>query len=568
MANLELTTTLPEGVKTNNSGVPTYMGFSGTKLINAITVFATTGFLLFGYDQGVMSGLITGEQFIQTFPACDEAVQGKSRAALLQATYTAIYELGCLAGAVFALFAGEKLGRRRMMQLGAVIMCIGVAIQVSAVAGYQAGLQFCIGRVITGVGNGMNTSTIPSWVAETSRSHNRGLLVCIEASMVATGTAIAYWVDFGLSFVKTSLNWRLPIALQVVFAIGLLSGVAFLPESPRWLMNQGRAAEAQQVVAALTGDTFDSEATLLQTQLIIQSIEQSRELGIARKRDLFTNGPTQHFRRMLIGCSSQFFQQIGGCNAVIYFAPLVFQQNLGLDRQLSLILGGVNVTVYALAAFGSYALIEKVGRRKMYLVGSAGQCLSMVIVFAFYIGEDKNRLKGSVFGLFLYLMFFGATWLELPWLTPAEINPLRTRTNANAASTITNWLWNFTVVEFVPPMLTSWKWGTFLFFAVINACFIPIIYLYYPETAGRTLEEIDLIFAKAYNENKSYVAVAASMPKLTDTQIAEESKRLHLQQVGSQDLGEEAAESTGNNSREGTFVEPEHDAAQQKKEQA
>lgn len=139
-------------------------------------------------------------------------------------------------------------------------------------------------------------------------------------------------VDFGLSFVPTSLNWRLPIALQVIFAIALFIGVWFLPDcaplpspilfvgsiahcpdfllAPRWLLHQGHHAEAQRVVASLTDDTYDSEATLLQTRIIMQSIQMSHELGSVSKRNMFTNGPTQHFRRMAIGASSQIMQQI------------------------------------------------------------------------------------------------------------------------------------------------------------------------------------------------------------------------------------------------------------------
>ncbi|GAA5907793.1 hypothetical protein JCM6882_004559 [Rhodosporidiobolus microsporus] len=521
------TTQLPDDAKTNDMGVPSYFGLTGTKLITAITACSTVGFLLFGYDQGVMSGIITGEEFIQTFPACDEAVQGASKASLLQATYTSIYELGCLAGAIFALFFGNKTGRRRMMILGASVMVVGVIIQVTAFKGHHAGVQFCIGRVITGIGNGMNTSTIPSWMAECSRAHNRGLLICIEASMIATGTAIAYWIDFGLSYVHTSVNWRFPIAFQVVFAILLIWGVLYLPESPRWLMHEGRHVEAQQIIAALAGEKYDSEATVVQTRLIMQGIEQSHQLGVIKKRNMFTNGPTQHFRRMLVGSSSQIFQQIGGCNSVIYFCPVIFQQYLGLDRQLSLILGGVNVTVYALAAFGSYFTIERFGRRKMFLVGSWGQMISMIITFACLIPGTASAANGAVFGLFLFLFFFGSTWLELPWLYPAEINPLRTRTNANAVSTLSNWLFNFAVVQFTPPFLESTAWGCFLFFACWNALFIPVVYFFYPETAGKTLEEIDLMFASAYAQNRSYVTVSLEQGKMNEEEVRSELDRLH-----------------------------------------
>lgn len=122
----------------------------------------------------------------------------------------------------------------------------------------------------------------------------------------------------------------------------------FLPESPRWLLAQGRHVDAQRVVAALQGDRYDGPETIAQTRLIMQTIEQSKALGVVKKRNMFSNGPTQHFRRMLLGASSQIFQQIGGCNSVIYFCPVIFEEYLGLSRTLSLILGGVNVTVYAM----------------------------------------------------------------------------------------------------------------------------------------------------------------------------------------------------------------------------
>jgi hypothetical protein len=139
-------------------------------------------------------------------------------------------------------------------------------------------------------------------------------------------------------------------------------------------------------------------------------------------------------------------QQVGGCNAVIYYLPVLFEDSLGQTRTMSLILGGVNMVVYSIFAASSWWLIEHVGRRKLFLAGTVGQCLSMVIVFACLIPQDINPnntgpAKGAAFGLFAYIAFFGATWLPLPWLYPAEINPLKTRAKANAISTCSNWLW-------------------------------------------------------------------------------------------------------------------------------
>jgi hypothetical protein len=177
--------------------------------------------------------------------------------------------------------------------------------------------------------------------------------------------------------------------------------------------------------------------------------------------------------------------------------------------------------VYSISATVSWFIIERAGRRKLFLYGTVGQCLSMVLIFACLIPDNGEgpSAKGAGVGLFTYIMFFGATWLPLPWLYPAEINPLRTRAKANAVSTITNWLFNFLIVMVVPVMIDQIKWGTYLFFAVVNACFIPIIYIFYPETKKRSLEEIDLIFAKGYMENISYVKASFDMPFLTDREI-------------------------------------------------
>jgi hypothetical protein len=236
---------------------------------------------------------------------------------------------------------------------------------------------------------------------------------------------------------------------------------------------------------------------------------------------LVTGGKIQHFRRMLLGASSQFFQQLGGCNAVIYYFPILFQTSIGTSHNLALLLGGVNMIVYAIFATVSWFIIERAGRRKLFLVGTVGQCLSMVLVFACLIpnGGQGPSAKGTGVGLFTYIAFFGATWLPLPWLYPAEVNPLRTRAKANAVSTCSNWLFNFLIVMVTPVMIANIHWGTYLFFAIVNACFLPIIYFFYPETKKRSLEEIDLIFAKGYLENISYVKASFDMPFLTDREV-------------------------------------------------
>ena len=414
-----------------------------------------------------MSGIISAAPFNAYFP---EILYNST----WQGFVTAIYEIGCLAGAIAMLLYGDTLGRRRAIMTGALIMIFGTIIQITPIKGHHAGAQFILGRTITGVGNGMNTATIPTYQAECSKTSNRGLLICIEGGVIAFGTLIAYWTDYGCSYGPEQLTWRFPIAFQISFALVILIGPMFLPESPRWLLSKDRHEDAIKVIAALRGYRTDSEETRLEAHIIMDSLRASgHKGGNTPFSALFTNGKTQHFRRMMLGASSQLMQQIGGCNAVIYYFPILFEQSIGQSHEMSLLLGGVNMIVYSIFATTSWFIIERVGRRNLFLIGTVGQCefstsvlvigqstdnpsgLSMVIVFGALIPGNQDAAKGAAVGLFTYIAFFGATWLPLPWLYPAEVNPVKTRGKANAVSTCTNWLFNFLIVMITPVMIDN-----------------------------------------------------------------------------------------------------------------
>ncbi|KAJ4424052.1 hypothetical protein N0V82_001299 [Gnomoniopsis sp. IMI 355080] len=501
---------------------PKFCGLSGRPLSLLVSTIATTGFVLFGYDQGVMSGLISAGPFNDMFPETKDN-------STMQGFTTAIYEIGCLAGAMFILGVGDRLGRRRAIVLGGLVMLVGVIIQITSMRNSNPFVQFIVGRIIMGVGNGVNTSTIPTYQAECSRTTNRGLLICIEGGVIAFGTCVAYWIDYGASYGPDDFTWRFPIAFQVIFALIISIPMYFLPESPRWLLTHERYEEAEIVISALRGYELDSPETALERDVIVDSIRASG--GFSRStpyKALFTNGKTQHFRRMMLGASSQLMQQIGGCNAVIYYFPILFQQSIGQTHNMALLMGGVNMIVYSIFATVSWFVIERVGRRKLFLIGTVGQMCSMFITFACLLAGGPQNAKGAAVGLFTYIASFGATWLPLPWLYPAEVNPIKTRAKANAVSTCSNWLFNFLIVMVTPIMITNIGWGTYLFFAVINASFLPVIWFFYPETANRSLEEIDIIFAKGFVEKMSYVKAADELPFLSDAEVESEALRYGL----------------------------------------
>ncbi|KAK6464621.1 general substrate transporter [Scheffersomyces coipomensis] len=495
-------------------------GLAGKKLRVAITIVAVTGFSLFGYDQGLMSGLITAEQFNKEFPATYNN-------GTIQGAVTSCYELGCFFGALFALIRGEKIGRRPLIICGSLIIILGTTISTTPFHPHWPLGQFVVGRVITGIGNGLNTATIPVWQSEMSRAENRGLLVTMEGAVIAVGTLIAYWLDFGLSYVNTSVQWRFPVAFQIVFAAFLFFGILRLPESPRWLIANDRREDALYVLGKLQDLPPTDDEIIAQATVITDAVNRFAKTQVGYK-EVFTGGKSQHFQRMVLGSSTQFFQQFTGCNAAIYYSTVLFENTIGLERRLSLILGGVFATVYALSTIPSFFLIESFGRRNLFLIGAMGQGISFTITFACLIDNTTANAKGAAVGLFLFIMFFAFTILPLPWVYPPEINPLRTRTIASGFSTCTNWICNFAVVMFTPVFIDHARWGAYLFFAIMNFLFVPIIFFFYPETAGRSLEEIDIIFAKSYIDKRLPYRVAATMPKLSLQDIEDEGNALGL----------------------------------------
>lgn len=186
---------------------------------------------LFGYDQGVMGGLLTLGSWVNQFPEIDTINNpGNDHISTIQGITVASYNVGCFIGAVVTIFIADILGRRRMIFLGSIIMTIGAILQATA----MHLPHLIVGRIVTGFGNGINTSTVPTWASETSKSHKRGKMVMIEGAMITGGIAFSYWLDFGFSFLEPStVSWRFPLAFQIFFALILVAFIMELPESPR-----------------------------------------------------------------------------------------------------------------------------------------------------------------------------------------------------------------------------------------------------------------------------------------------------------------------------------------------
>ncbi|SPO23150.1 probable sugar transporter [Ustilago trichophora] len=479
--------------------VPTFIGLRGIKLNWAIGFAASAGFLLFGYDQGVLGSLYTLPSWNSQFPTINTSGQSPtSNAAVLQGLVTGVYELGCFVGAISMLYLGNLLGRRANIWIGSIIMAIGT---VGCTASYSLA-QLFVFRVILGIGNGMHTATIPVWQSECSPPHKRGMLIMVEGAMITGGIAMAYWIDFGCFFLDpSSAAWRLPIALQLILIFPTFVTI-YLPESPRWLMLKGREEDARQVLAALDNVPADDPLVGKKLREISASLVAAKTTKIS---DLFTNGPERNFHRTVLGFISQMFQQISGINLITYYIGKTLQENLGFSDINSRILAAANGTEYFIASWAAVFFIEKMGRRPLMLGGAAGQCICMIVLAVMDVPSIKNSGNAppiiSVVFYFLFNTSFAWGWLGMTWLYPAEITPLAIRAQANGISTSANWLFNFMVVMVTPVMFYTIGFKTYVTFAVLNFVILVVTFFIFPETAGRSLEEMSTIFAHSSKIN-------------------------------------------------------------------
>ena len=446
-----------------------------------LAAVAAIGGFLFGYDTGVISGaLLLLKPDLHPSSFDQSAIIGS----LL---------LGAVAGAMLSGYLAGAIGRRPTKIISGCVFAIAAIWSALSPDVWT----LIVARFVLGISVGTASFVAPMYIGEMVPRKIRGGLVSFNQLMITSGILVAYIIDFALKGVAN--NWRWMLGLGAIPGIALAVGMFLLPESPRWLVEQGREDEARDVLQrARTADEVDDE------------LEEIKDVAhnSSRIRDLIGS----NIRPMLIvGIGLAVFQQIVGINTVIYFAPTIFKF-AGVSTSAAIgetVFVGVTNVVFTIVAV---LLLDRIGRRVLLLVGTLGLTLALVALGLFFqIAAVKSHVGWlALASLIFYIASFAVGLGPVFWLMIAEIFPLKIRGAAMSVCTVANWGFNFLVsFTFLQLISTVGKGGTFFLYAGLGVLAIAFFAWKVPETRGRSLEQIESEFGAGGDDGHALERSAA-----------------------------------------------------------
>ncbi|GFZ46483.1 hypothetical protein JCM24511_04730 [Saitozyma sp. JCM 24511] len=472
----------------------------GTKpaLINWVAaIFAAIGTFLFGYDSGIISSVISTsyDEFQDYFGHPGAGITG---------AIVSVFAGGAFFGALLAGYTADKIGRKRTIQLGALIAIIGewqrhvprCAIQAGAA---NAGMLIA-GRAIAGLAIGVLSMIVPMYQAEISPPHVRGLMSGWTQMMISWGFFVANWIGYGCQFIHNQGQWRIPLAIQIIPAIFLLFGMFLLPYSPRWLAKQGRPDEAKAALIRLHGGANRARTDVVEAEFaeMEMQIEWERENLSTNFKDLFNTRPNLH--RTVCGVLVQAMTQWTGVNVNNYYGPTIYN-GLGYTGNTVLMIQGIYgawgvVCTWTFITF----IVDRLGRRRPLIIGSAllACCLAWQAgcSSAFATPGYSNSHTGiaGIASIFMFSWVFSWSFGPVSWIYQSEIFPTNLRALGTSASTASNWLNNVLISQITPYGFDHISWRYFFVYMACNLSNCVVSYFLFPETKNKTLEEIGLLF--------------------------------------------------------------------------
>ncbi|MCD4710042.1 MAG: sugar porter family MFS transporter [Bacteroidales bacterium] len=433
-----------------------------------ISLVATIGGLMFGFDIGIISGAIP---FIQPYFGWNELQLGWGVSSIL---------VGAIIGAFGTGSLTEKYGRKRLL----ISVALFFAISCAGMALARTQTFFISFRVLGGLAVGAVSVLSPMYVAEVAPPKIRGTLITIYQLAITLGILISYLVNYALHDVDN--NWRWMFATGLLPSIVFFVGLFFIPESPRWLIKAGFKEKARMVLERIGGTKF-AGSELAQIE---KSLEDAGRGG-SGLRALFA----PRYRKVIIlGLLLSVFVQITGINTVVDYAPKILIA-AGLEIRNALLQTSLIGLVNFSFTFFAVWLIDRLGRRTFYIIGSSGMAVTLLMLAAAFHFE-MNPLFTTIC-IMLFIAFFASCIGPAFWTLVAEMFPNQIRGQAVALASFTQWVFNFLVVLLFPYVLDALGGSvTFLFLSVMSLIQLMIAWFFIKETKGKSLEEIESLWVK------------------------------------------------------------------------
>ena len=423
-------------------------------------VTALGGFL-FGFDTAVISG-------------AEKAIQQLWHLSAVEHGFTiSIALIGTVLGAMFGGIPSDKLGRRQTLRWIAVLYLISAVGAALA----PVWVPFMLFRFLGGLGVGASSVTAPLYISEISPAHSRGKLVGLFQFNIVFGILVAYLSNYLLANVGEH-SWRLMLGVQAVPAVAFLLFLFRVPESPRWLLLHGRLDEGREVLRIIGPETVEADVAAILTAQS-QAGQHSESLWA-----------TQYRTPVLLAVAFAFFNQVSGINAIIYYAPRIFEMT-GLGQGAALLSSaGIGLVNFGFTLLG-VNVIDRFGRRKLMLVGSLGLIATLGLVARAFYTEQFNGYTVPVL-LFVYIGFFAFSQGAVIWVFISEIFPNAVRAKGQALGSSTHWVMA-TVIAFTFPYFAEHLGGghTFAFFCAMMVLQLGFVLRFMPETKGSSLEQVE-----------------------------------------------------------------------------